>query len=170
MPDNKLMVVQGIEVTVRQPFEEGRVLTAVEAGVLNQVFSENVRNNFAGKVKKAVKDSEVADAESLTQPVFDDLMAQFKEYADAYEFTAASAGGGAKRVLDPIEREARAIARDLVKDALAAKGKKVSDMDKEAYAAKIIEVASNDAIVKLATKNIKARSAIADVDGLELTV
>src|SRR5688572_11651852 len=102
------LTVAGRDFTCPQPFAEGYALRANEASALNQLLCENLRNNVAGKLK--VKEGE-APVE-FTQE-------QFDEYAAAYEFgVRGTRGGGGEAKLSPVEREARKIAREKIREAL----------------------------------------------------
>lgn len=150
------------EVTFEAPFkfQAGHVLSEAEARTLNQTRFENLRNNFAPKVKASKEGKEGAIPA-------DQLAAEFAKFEAAYEFSMPGAGGTSTRSLDPIEREALAIARDVVKAKLAERGqsynppKDVSDEQKDTYkktiADKVAEVAARDEIIALAKKNVAAR-------------
>lgn len=153
MPEAKQIVVAGETITCPQPYEPGHSITEAEAKTLNQVFSENVRNNTAAKIKKVKEEGgDLAAA-----------LAEAEQYANAYEFSMPSAGGGTRRVMDPVEREARSIARDLIKQRLEEQGRKLKDVDKEKLEAKIEEVSANEDVLKLARKRVSERKKLADV-------
>lgn len=109
--------IAGEAFTIAQPFSEGHVLTAGQAGALNQVFAENMRNNLAGKVREA-KEANTFDAQ-VFQAQLDDYMAE-------YEFGVRTGGGG--RTSDPVQAEAMALARDAVRRAIVKKGHKLADV------------------------------------------
>lgn len=156
MPEAKQIIVAGETVACPQPYEPGHALTEAEAKALNQVYSENVRNNTASKIKKAKEEGgDLAAA-----------IAEAEEYARNYEFSMPSAGGGTRRVMDPVEREARSIARSLIKQRLEETGRKIKDVDKEKLEAKIDEVAANAEVVKLAKKRVNEQKKLNEV-GLE---
>jgi hypothetical protein len=150
---------------IPQPYAEGHVLTSNEAGALNQLFAENVRNNLASKVK-AAKEADAFDHDTFQAEVVDD-------YTSKYEFGVRTGGGG--RIGDPVQAEAIDIARDMVRDALRKKGYKLADVK----AAQITELAKNvlakgdatsEAIMTQARQRVEARRAIADIelDSLEV--
>jgi len=102
------ITIAGKQFVVSSPYVEGelgRPLTAGEAHTLNQTRHENIRNNFAKKVKEA-KDGE-------------DLQPLISKYDEDYEFGVRGEGGGVSR--DPIEVEARGLARAAIKAKLAEK-------------------------------------------------
>lgn len=171
-PSTKTIIIQGLEFTASLPYLAGHTLTDAEARALNQVRLENIRNNFATKVKASTD-----KAEGSIPP--DQLSAKFAEFEAAYSFSMPGAGGGT-RTLDPIEREALALAKDVVKNALAAQGKSMtapkeaSDDEKAAYKdkinAKVEEIAGRDVVIAQARKNVAARSKSLDAlaEGLDL--
>jgi hypothetical protein len=95
------ITIQGTELSLEVPYSEGHVLTAAEASQLNQVYCENLGNNFRSKVKEMLEGGSSVD----------DIQAAFDAYADAYEFGSRRASSGTKRTADPIEKEARALAK-----------------------------------------------------------
>ena len=127
------ITIAGREFQVDPRYAEGHVLNVNEASALNQTFFENLRNNFAGKMK----DGAIPEAE---------LDSKFAEYAASYAFGVRTGGGGGSR--DPVEVEAMNLARDAIKKGiqnLFASGKstkKVGDYSAKAIseaAAKLIE-------------------------------
>lgn len=77
---------------------------------VRQTLLENLRNNFAGKVKEALDGTEELPAEKVTE-----LQTAFDEYANGYEFGIRSAGGGGAPKKDPVEREMHKLAREDLK-------------------------------------------------------
>lgn len=118
------ITVAGVILSVPQPFTEGHVLRANEAAVLNQTYAENLRNNFAGTVKKA--------KEGEAEPDTAALQAALDEYINTYDF-------GVRRVgtrtvpLDPVHREALRLAGEAVKAALHKKGMSIKEIGKERF-------------------------------------
>ena len=82
-------------------YEEGHELSAGEAAALNQTYHENLRNNFAKKVKDAI------EAGAFSQDV---IQIEFDAYAREYQFGVRTGGGGAPR--DPVTKEALDILKD----------------------------------------------------------
>lgn len=159
------IMIQGEKFEVSQPYAAGHVLTEVEAKVLNQTRSENIRNNLA----KLVKDAK-GEADALNPDQHAELQAKIAEYDAEYTFSTPGTGGTAARRLDPVEREARTIAREAIKAKLAAEGRKLKDVDPEKLEAAIEHVASQENTLKIAKKRVaerqKAQSEL--LDGLEL--
>lgn len=141
--------------TVPQPYAAGHVLTANEASAVNQVFAENLRNNFASKVKAA------DEAGTFDQDV---LQGALDDYANDYEFGVRTGGG---RTGDPVRQEAMNIARDMVRKAIAKKGLKVSDYSGKAISAKAQEVLDSGKypqILETAKARVESARDIADVE------
>lgn len=138
------VTIKGTSVAVPAPFVAGHTCSENEASALNQLLRENVRNNLATR-------------ESLDQAAVDEYVAQ-------YEFGARRSGGGAP-ALSPVERKARAIAKEKIQAALKARGQTV---EKENLAQMVEQLAARSDIIKLAEAQIKAveKLALEDLDGL----
>ena len=152
----KTIVIQGVSVEVAQPYTEGHAITAAEAKALNQVRAENIRNNMASKVKE-IK----GEAEELSQDQLSAIGAAVSAYDAEYVFSMASAGGGG-RTTDPLEAEAKAIAKQLVSNAVRAKGLKLKDYPKEAFDAKVAEVMELPDVQAAAKERLKKKSKLAE--------
>ena len=147
-------------------YEEGHELNANEASALNQTYHENLRNNFANKVKDAVEEGNYDQAA---------MQAQFDEYAQAYQF-GLRVGGGAVR--DPVMSEAMRIAKAQVRDKLSRAiktpgnkhyGKKLTSFEASAIseaAKKLIE--RDDKIMDLARQRVQELQAAATEDLADL--
>lgn len=171
-PTSKNIVIQGVTFAAPLPYGAGHVLTEAEARALNQVFHENVRNNFAKTVKASQDKADGAVAEA-------DLPKAFTDYVTAYSFAMPGQGGGS-RTLDPIEKEARVIARSIVQAKLAEQGKSLtppknaSEEEKATYKAaidaKIESVSERPEILAAAKANVdqRAKSLSKISAGLEL--
>jgi hypothetical protein len=152
MAETHTIQIQGENFTFAPPYAEGHVLNGAEANQLNQVYGENMRNNFAKKVKEA------KEAGSFDLATF---QAQFDKYADKYEFGARVGGGGGGR-RDPVKSEAIAIASDKVRDALKKGGKNLKD-----YSAKQVReaaeklLARDSSIMELARQRVAENQAVA---------
>lgn len=159
MPEPKQKKIGDHTFPISQPYEEGHTLNAIEAKVLNQVRSENIGNNVRKKVQDLLEAGNTTEAETLVA-----------EKDRDYVFTEAAAGGST-RTMDPIEKEARKIARDAIKAALAAKGQKLSDIEKERLDDAVATAAQRDDIIAAAKKAVAQRektiAAAAEGLGLE---
>lgn len=161
--DPKQMTVQGVNVEVSQPYEEGHKITVAEAKALNQVRAENIGNNLRKNIKEMLE-----NAGGDTDAVQKDAQAAVSAYDAEYEFTLASVGGGGSTRLDPLTKECRAIARNFITGKLKEKG--ISQKDyleangPDAIKEKVIELADNEQIVAAAKKSLKEKEKMADVD------
>jgi hypothetical protein len=159
----KLFTVAGISLEVPEPFNEGHVLTANEAKVLNQTYAENIRNNTAPMAKKAIADANdvVTDVDKAA------LQAKIDEYVASYEFGVRAAGTGEARIVDPIEKEANRLGKQIVKDALKAKGIKFTDVSTEKFNSlvkQVLDSANGEKIYKEAKRAVDARNKTASID------
>lgn len=125
MPES--ITIQGETFTVNPPYVAGHVLKENEASSLNQTWAENIRNNFATKVKAG---TEAGIGKHVLQQ-------QLDEYASKYEFGVRTGGG---RTTDPVEQEARAEAKKTVIEKL-----KIAGHDP----AKYTQAAISDAALRL---------------------
>lgn len=165
---SKTKVINGESFEISQPYAEGHVMTAAEAKALNQTRSENIGNNLRSAVADAIKKRDEGDPTD-----FQGLAALVAKYDSEYTF-ALGGSGPSTRKLDPVEREARSIANDIIKADLAAKGRKLSQvpdgLTKEEWEAKVEaireELMQRDNVLKLARDNVKKRKAVIDA-GLE---
>lgn len=156
---NREITIAGEVFTVAVPYAAGHVITEAEANALNQSRCEAVRNNTAKAVKEAL---EAGDKNKAAEIV--------AAYDAEYVFSIRS-GGGATKVIDPIEREALKVAKEVLKAKLAELSKKASDYDKNFLAQKIEEIATtNEAVRKEAAKRVKAQSKFTSEVGAELSL
>ncbi len=137
-------------------YEEGHELTAGEASALNQTYHENLRNNFAKKVKDA-KESGAFDLAAF--------QTEFDKYAEEYQFGLRV--GGAVR--DPVLSEAMNIAKNQIRAALRKKGVKLASIDASAIteaAKKLLD--RNPQIMELAKQRVEEAQAAATADLTDL--
>lgn len=157
--------VQGILFPVSPRYSEGHPLTAQEAAVLNQTLYENLRNNFATHIRKSVEESAKAagvehDTHTLSEDEVSTLQAKFVEYAAAYTFAAPRAG---RTPVDPLQREMRAIAKERILAALAAKNVSVKSLPEGKMDEFIATAIANRPEIKdEAQRRLDARKAAAD--------
>lgn len=177
MSDTKQITIQKQVFTVSAPYAEGHTITEAEAAALNQTRAENIRNNMAKRVKEA-NDAVGQDAEGnqlpLDKKTFEALQAEVAEYDANYEFTMASVGGG-RAPTDPVDVEARRIAKASITAQLRAQGRTLKSIThtedgveieggRERLAAAIAKVAATDAVQKVAKKTVADRNAMASAD------
>ena len=156
--ETKPKVINAVSFEITQPYAAGHVLTELEAKVLNQTRSENVGNNTRTKIK------EMQDA---GEPVTN-IVAYVTAFDAEYVFRSVSESAG--RSVDPTETEARKIAKELLKNHLATTGRKITvapdgetdESWKDKVAAKVEEIASSDAVLKAAAKNVAAKKKTAE--------
>ena len=132
------ITVQGLIFSARQIYDEGHPLTEKEAGVLNQTRDENLRNNYAPKIRAKMADEKVDKAEDLKPETVAELQKKFPDYEEDYEFGSR---GGAREV-DPVRKQAHLFSTASVKKALLKKGYKLSEVGPErikALATKAVE-------------------------------
>ena len=158
MPDTKTKTINGVAFEISQPYEAGHALTEAEARVLNQTRAENIGNNVRAKLKEMQEAGE--DEKAMTALV--------AEKDAEYEFTLANAGSS--RSLDPYEREAIKIARNLLKQHLAETGRKLTvppegeteESWKEKVEAQAEKLSTSEQVVAVAKKTVDARKKQAD--------
>ena len=145
-------IIQERAFKIPKPFIEGHQCTGAEAGVLNQILAENVRNNLAQRVKKAVEENTFDQAS---------MQGEIDQYIEEYEFGVRRGRGPT----DPVEREALNIAKEHVKEALRTAGYKLADVetgDINRLAEDV--VAENPDITKEAERRVKGRGKIAAIN------
>lgn len=156
----KEITVQGLLVEVTQPYEAGHQLTEAEAKALNQVRAENIGNN----VRKAIKELANEDGTFSEEAAAEARKLVSEKDAD-YEFTIASVGAG-RRITDPLEVECRRIARDYVNGQIKDKGTTIKAYveanGQEKYDTLVATVAENEAVVKMAKKNLNEKNKLAE--------
>lgn len=167
------ITVQGLTFLHPCPFVEGHPMTAGEASQMNQVLGENLRNNFAAKIKSKIeahkKANNIPDDQEIGADVLDkdELDQEFATLAQKYEFGVRSAASGPRAPADPVGKEAYKIAWDKVKLALTKKNIKLDSVTKEQKAALIEQVqAKYPEIMEEAKRRVQATAEIAleDVD------
>lgn len=132
-----------------------QLATEGEAHTLNQTFVENVRNNAAARVKKALGDRESLPDEELTK-----LTQEIVEYASKYQFGVRTAGSGGTRK-DPVEREALRLAKEAIAAAHYAKhGERVKGAPLNEAAERLLEV-NGEEYMRRARRAIREREAAA---------
>jgi len=166
------ITVQGLEFEAPQPYKAGsRELTEGEASALNQTLAENLRNNFAPKIKAAMAEYRKAngladDAEvAVTSLDMDKLAEEFEKYATEYEFGVRKGGGGPRTPSDPVGKEAHRMALAKVKEALTKKSIEIGSVSKEKMAEYIKQVLDKyPAIREEAERRVKAQADFAIED------
>lgn len=147
------ITIQGKTFRVPMKYAAGHVLKDNEAGALNQTFHENLRNNFANKVR----DGEEAGVG------LDVLQQQLDDYAASYEF-GVRGGGGVRG--DPVRTLAMNITRNLIRQKI--KENKLSEDDWPAErvtqaARQLLDAQGEDGkIMQMARQQVEAEKAAAN--------
>lgn len=166
------ITIQGLTFAYPAPYTEGHPLTAGEASSLNQTLGENLRNNFAQKIKSKLeahrKANNLAEDADIGVDVLDkdELDQEFAEYAQKYEFGVRQTGG-VRAPTDPVGREANKIAWEKVRVKLVEKNIKLDTVSKEQKAALIEQVLAKYPDIRAEAErrvNATAEIALADVD------
>lgn len=160
------LTIQGLKFQIAAPYAKGHLLSEQEAAALNQLFSENIRNNCANLVKEA---KDAAGDSSLSDAALDELGTKIDDYASKYTF----AGKRQSRTpVDPIARMIERLAREAVTEAARAKGHKVKEWP-DGKMEKLVEmyIAKYPAITEEAKRRIEAQKTLAasaaDVEGID---
>lgn len=152
----KTILIDGEGFEVSTPYVAGHAITEIEAKVLNQTRAENIGNNFRKAVKSAKSPEGQAKGESIEA-----VRGLLAKYDAEYTFTA---GGVARVPIDPIEKEARSIARDAIKAKFKKDGKDIKALPEGKLDELIDKVAVQDNVIKLAKERVKAKAKVADLD------
>lgn len=120
-PSLRDITIQGQEFTIEVPYQDGHTLNAREAAQLNQVYLENVGNNFRNTVK------EMLEGGSTT----DQIQAALDKYADEYEFGSRRSSGGTRKAADPVAKEMRALAKKALTEFFKKKEINFADLSSE---------------------------------------
>lgn len=145
------------------PYLPGHSLNENEASAVNQLFAENIRNNFAKKVKDARDEAKKNGGEVD----FGALQSALDEYSASYTFGTRKGGGGGDSSLpkDPVQRAAHIIARDKIRAHAKAKGKKLTPEQVAELVPQLIE--KNPSILVEAQRQVEAEASIT-IEDLEL--
>lgn len=164
----KTIKVGGVNLKAPMPFAAGDTIDENEANALNQTYLENLGNNFRTKVAKAkeeqkiegdLSDEQAASIGRALQADFDKLVADYK----------LNVRRGGSVVVDPVEREARDIAKGRITDHLKKQGVKLNTVTAEWMNAQIDKVLASpkgEAIREAARRRVELTRNIA-TDGLD---
>ena len=148
--------IAGISFLMAAPYAAGHPLTEGEANQLNQVLAENVLNNLRKKINEGVTEGEGENAVTR-EYTEEEVQALVDQYLDEYEM-GVRRQGEAKVVVDPVEREARKIAREKAKELIKSQGGKPGDYDLEPIIDHIFEQ-NRDFLLAEGKKIVKANEA-----------
>lgn len=152
-PQLRDITIQGQELEIEVPYAEGHILTKPEAAQLNQVYLENIGNNFRKKVQELLEGGAATEA----------IQAALNTYADEYVFgTRRSAGSGPRKAADPVLREARILAKRALTDFFKKKELNFADLTSEEKEAAIKEyfVRHGDRVMEIAARRVADAAAI----------
>lgn len=156
----KTLTIYGIAAAITAPYAEGHVLNAAEAKVLNQTRAENISNN----VRKAVGELR-NEAGEFTEEATAKAIALIQDADAKYVFTLTNVGSG-RKVVDPVEREAIAIAKAGLTAKLKERGTTPKAYDEEngegAFMAKVEAASQREDVRKVAAKRVAERAKAAD--------
>lgn len=131
----------------------GATMTEGHVHTLQQTRRENIRNNFAMRVKNLGDEPSAADLEKL--------QSDLNEYAEKYEFGVRQAGSG-RRVVDPVEKEMLRLAKEAIATAYFAKnGERITGAALTEAAEKLLEARGED-YAKRAKRAIREREQAAE--------
>lgn len=162
-PRTQALTIQKIEFQAPAPYNEGDTMNLAEANTLNQTLGENLRNNFADKVKKAV---EAAGEAGLSAESTERLRVEFAEYAASYEFQGRRQR---RETLDPVGREALKMAKVAVHSAIRARDMKIEELPEDHVEKLIKQYAAKPEVQAEAQRRVDATRSLA-ADDLDFTV
>jgi hypothetical protein len=143
--------IAGLALSVIAPFAEGQTLTPALAAILNQTIAENISNNTRKSIEAGQGgDTNVPHTVETAQALVDAYMAE-------YEPGVRRSGSGEPRVVNPVEREARNLAKNKAKEFVASKGLKAKDVDMAAITTAIYDKYSEQ-FLAAAKKIVDARN------------
>jgi hypothetical protein len=155
-PRRKIQI-GGVVLSAPTPYAEGDTLNANEASAINQTYLENIGNNYRTSVTKAKRLAILGKTEATAEELKTVTDAQLKKFDEGLEdegFAAkfissqnlqagldslvSSYQMGVRRsssveVVDPVTKEARSIAKGLLKTALQKKGIKLNTVSADWY-------------------------------------
>lgn len=153
---SRTISVYGVTANIDEPYAEGHTINAAEAKALNQTYAEAVGNNTRSQLKKLLPEGEKAMPEAQHA----EARKIIEDYNKDYEITLASTT--TRTTLDPVEKEAKKIASDLIKGKMKADGIALKDVDKDKLNEKIATVMQNEKVIAAAKKAVAARSKVSD--------
>lgn len=160
--------IAGFAVLVPSPYSAGHPLTEGEAAQLNQVLAENVSNNLRKKLEDGYITGE-GENERAVEYTAEEAQAKVDEYMTVYEPGVRTSAGGEARVTDPVEREARKIAKQKAVELVKQHGMKAKDVDLTPIVDQIFD-ANRDLLMAEGKKIVRANEAAkAKGDSIDIT-
>lgn len=146
-------IINGLEFEISLPYSEGYIINVAEAKALNQTRAENIGNNTRAKIK------EMQEANTPVEEI--------REYVAGIDanYVLTLAAVGSSRKLDPVEREAQKLAKELLKAHLMQTGRKLTvapegktDEEWELEVQEEVDrIAAIEDILKAAKSNVDAK-------------
>jgi hypothetical protein len=164
----------GATINVPDKYAEGQTINAKEAAALNARMAEFISHRIRASVFPDLNKGDVAD-ETLVR----EAQARADELVQSFEFGAERAPGEA-RVVDPVEKEALALARKKVRVAVEKSGQYPGGISKKGeevvegqysydrYLDKVAEYAKDPRVLAKAKQIVKARNASSEEDVVDL--
>jgi hypothetical protein len=160
--------IAGIEVSVPVPFAVGQPLTEATAAMLNQTFAENISNNLRKTLNDGFLPEGAAEGTDPTAYTSETAQPLIDKYVTEYEPGVRRGGSGEARVTDPVEREARKIARQKAVEVVKAQGGKPADFDMGELTNRIFD--ANKELLMAAGKKVVAELEKAKAKGNDISV
>jgi hypothetical protein len=145
MPAPLPVVILGAEFSAPQPYHAGHVICEAEAKALNSLLADKLRSSFAAKLRKDF-------GQGATNIPADRLPAyrvEFATFAEKYKFQRWTAS-------DPVERAARKIAENIVKERLRQNGLGPGDLTREEFQSHVSEFAGHAGVLEEARRRVDA--------------
>lgn len=163
LPSKAKVTIQGIEFEFQPRYAAGQSLTLSEgeASAFNAILAENLRNNFAPRVRRYREENGIGDDVELGSDDIAALAAAFAEYESSYIFRAQPTR---KPILDPIEALASKLARESLAALLRKQGRALKDCDEEWIEEKIATgLERNPYFREEAARRIEAARSVAEI-------
>ena len=138
--------------SISAPYAAGHVLLEAEAKALNQTRAENIGNNFRKKVKAALDGIPLKEGGPI--PTLADITAEIAAYDATYNCSMPSAG---REPIDPVEREAKKIATQIVSEKIRASGRKIKDVDEDKFDGAVAKIMEREDVQAEAKRRVKAQ-------------
>lgn len=124
-PATLVLRIRGHHFTIPKRYQPGHSLTPGEAQALNQLMTENVRNNLDQEVIRAIQaQGQIDEAALLPAAIHLELQARIEAYAERYQFELRPESRGRKSAL---ELEIEAEANDRAVQEAQASGRELND-------------------------------------------
>jgi hypothetical protein len=140
-----------------QPYREGHVCTLGESLVLNAALAENLRNNWARRLKTKIDKAKEEGRDRLNATELAYLRTDFALYASRYQFPTIRTS---RQASDPIDRAAHKIAEDIVRTKLNERGIRLDDLSEEDAERHIARIMTLPQVREEAQRRVRASANI----------